>query len=332
MLAAMLASQDELPNDIDALKALVRRTQSAQHRAEAAAATEKDRGDRLEALLAEFKRTLFGRRSEKLDPGQFELGLEDLEASIADIRADGETDRVEGGEASEKAARQRNSNRGSLPKHLSREEVIVEPDSTACACGCTMTRIGEDRSERLDVIPAQYRVIVTIRPKYDCRICQEGVRQAPAPARLIEGGLPTEALIAQVLVNKYADHLPLYRQAQILARAGLDLDRSTLADWAGRAAFELRPVFDRLAADPKTSTKLFMDETRTPVLDPGRGKTKTGYLWSLARDDRGWGGADPPGVAYFNAPSRAGKHGEEFLAGFGGILQVDGYQGYNRLT
>ena len=143
---------------------------------------------------------------------------------------------------------------------------------------------------------------------------------------------PTEATIAHVLVSKYADHLPLYRQSQILARAGLDLHRAVLADWVGKAAFHLKPVVDRLAEDLKRSGKLFMDETTAPVLDPGRGKTKAGYLWALARDDRPWGGEDPPAVVYFYAPGRAGENAETFLVGFDGILQIDGYQGYNRLT
>uniref|UniRef100_UPI00273CF8CE IS66 family transposase n=1 Tax=Roseitalea sp. MMSF_3546 TaxID=3046724 RepID=UPI00273CF8CE len=188
-----------------------------------------------------------------------------------------------------------------------------------------------DVSERLDVIPAQFRVIVTRRPRYACRACTDGVVQAPAPARLIPGGLPTEATIAHVMVSKYADHLPLYRQAQIYSRQGVELDRSTLADWVGRAAFELRPVFDALMADLKGSTKLFMDETRAPVLDPGARKTRTGYFWALARDDRPWGGGAPPGVAFTYAPGRGGEHAERILRGFGGIVQVDGYAGYNRL-
>jgi len=143
--------------------------------------------------------------------------------------------------------------------------------------------------------------------------------------------MPTEAMVAHVLVSKYADHLPLYRQAQIYSRQGVDLDRSTLAAWVGKAAFELKPVFDALIADLKRSTKLFMDETIAPVLDPGRRKTKTGYFWALARDDRPWGGDDPPGVAFTYAPGRGGKYARDILKGFAGVLQVDGYSGYNRL-
>jgi hypothetical protein len=158
------------------------------------------------------------------------------------------------------------------------------------------------------------------------------VVQAPAPARLIEGGLPTEATVAQVLVSKFADHLPLYRQAQIYARQGIALDRSTLADWVGRAAFLLRPVHERLLDKLKASSKLFADETTAPVLDPGRGRTKTGQLFAYARDDRPWGGTDPPGVAYVYAPDRKAERPIAHLAGFKGILQVDGYGGYKVLA
>jgi transposase len=191
--------------------------------------------------------------------------------------------------------------------------------------------IGEDVSKRLDVVPAQLRVIETHRPKFACRSCENngaddvaGVIQAPAPARLIVGGLPTEALVAQVVVSKHADHLPLYRQAQILARQGVEIERSTLAHWVGAAAAELQPLHDYLVRQLKASPKLFCDGTRCPVLDPGRGKTKTGFMWSLARDDRPWGGADPPAVAYTYAPGRGAVHAVKLLAGYSGILQVDG--------
>lgn len=192
----------------------------------------------------------------------------------------------------------RKANRGSLPKHLPRIEEVIAPESTVCECGCERHVIGEDVSERLDIVPAQFRVIVTHRPKYACRDCEDGITQAPAPAHLIPGGMLTEATVSHGIVSKYADHLPLYRQAQIYSRQGVDLDRSTLAAWVGRAAFELSPVYDALLANLKRSSKLFMDETTAPVLDPGRRKTKTGYFWALARDNRPWGGEDPPGVAF----------------------------------
>ena len=287
---------------------------------------------RQEALIKELRHALHGKKSEKLTEDERQLAFEDLTIAIEELEAASEDAR-----ATLPASRERrspvNRNLGNLPEDLPRIEEIIEPDSLECPCGCgQMHRIGEDRAERLDIIPAQLRVIVTIRPKYACRACTDGVTQAPARSWLIEGALPTEGTLAHVTVAKYADHSPLYRQAQILARSGIHIDRSTLAGWVGKVAFHLSPVVDRLAENLKASTKLFMDETTAPVLDPGRKKTKTGYLWALARDDRRWGGADPPCVVYFYAPGRGGEHAEEFLEGFNGILQIDGYAGYNRLT
>jgi len=310
----------KLPDDIAALKAMLIAAEVRNQRKD-------ERIEQLEKLVAAFRQAAFGRKSEKSDPDQFELALEDLETAIAAVHAEDDAD----DRAARRPAKPRKANRGSLPGYLPRIEEIIEPESLVCGCGGCLHAIGEDICERLDVIPAQFRVIVTRRPKYACRACTDGVVQAPAPARLIPGGLPTEAMVAHVLVSKYADHLPLYRQAQIYSRQGVDLDRSTLADWVGRAAYELRPVYDAMMADLKQSTKLFMDETRAPVLDPGARKTKTGYFWALARDDRPWSGAAPPGVAFTYAPGRGGLHAERILHGFGGILQVDGYAGYNRL-
>lgn len=310
----------DLPDDIDTLKAMILAAGGREER-------HVERIAQLEKLLADVKRALFGRKSEKADPDQFELALEDIETAVESLQAAEETDerQVAG------KPRPRRANRGSLPRHLPRFEEVIEPESTLCDCGHERHVIGEDVSERLDIVPAQFRVIVTRRPKYACRSCEGGIVQAPAHAHLIPGGMPTEATVAHVIVSKYADHLPLYRQAQIYSRQGIDLDRSTLAAWVGRAAFELKPVYDALLADLKRSTKLFMDETTAPVLDPGRRKTKTGYFWALARDDSPWGGDDPPGVAFTYAPGRSGQYAEDILKGFSGTLQVDGYAGYNRL-
>ena len=285
-----------------------------------------DRITRLEKLVADFKRALFGAKSEKAHPEQYELALEDIETALAAVHAEDEAI-----DPPKTGPKKRKANRGSLPKHLPRIEEVVEPEDTTCTCGCERHVIGEDVSERLDIIPAQFRVIVTRRPRYACRSCEGGILQAPAKPRLIEGGMPTEATVASVIINKYADHLPLYRQAQIYARQGVDIDRSTLAAWVGKAAFELKPVYGCLLANLKQSTKLFMDETTAPVLDPGRGKVKKGYFWALARDDRPWNGDASPGVAFTYAPGRAGKYAVDILQGFEGVLQVDGYTGYNRV-
>ena len=286
---------------------------------------------RQEHLIAEMHHALYGKKSEKLTGDDRQLAFEDLKIALAEVEEQKAAQAHGGDKPKRKKVPRRN--RGNLPAGLPRIEQVIEPDSLECPCGCgLMHRIGEDRSERLDIVPAQLRVIVTVRPKYACRTCTDGGTQAPTPPWLIEGGLPTEGAIAHVLVSKYADHAPLYRQSQILTRSGIDIHRSTLADWVGVAAFHLRPVVDRLAEHLKTSTKLFMDETTAPVLDPGRGRTKTGFLWALARDDRSWGGDDPPGVVYLYAPGRHGEHAEKFLTGFNGTLQIDGYPGYNRLT
>jgi transposase len=313
-----------LPDDVAMLKALLLAER-------AAAAKLAGQNEHLRAIVKELQRALFGRRSEKTThPDQLQLALEDLEQAIAEGEAEAEKT-----DPPRQAARrqQRRVNRGALPKHLPREEVVIEPESTTCPC-CqgAMHRIGEDIAARLDVIPAQLRVIVTRRPRYGCRACESAVVQALAPARLIEGGLPTEAMVAHVLVSKYADHLPLYRQSQIYARQGIELDRSTLADWVGRAAAELRPLHQRLFEHLKRSPKLFMDETRAPVLDPGRKRTKTGYLWAIARDDRPWGGTDPPAIVYLYAPGRGAEHAIRPLAGFNGALQVDAYAAYKALA
>ncbi len=296
----------------------------------AAITTLAEENERLKSIIAELERLVYGKRSEKLTKDEREQASEDLETACSEAEA------ATGSLAAPKPKKKRetpNRNLGSLPDDLPREETVLEPEVLTCSCGCgEMRRIGEDRAERIDIIPAQIRVLVTVRPKYACARCSSGVAQAPAPAYLIEGALPTEGTLAHVAVAKYADHCPLYRQSQILSRSGLDLHRSTLANWMGKMSFHIAPVVDCLAEHLKSSAKLFMDETRAPVLDPGRGRTKNGFLWALARNDRAWSGDEPPGVVYFYAPGRGGEHGEEFLDGFNGILQVDGYGGYNRLT
>jgi len=328
MLRSFMAQA--LPNDAETLKALLLK-ERAEH---AAALVAKDHAhaeiERLRQIIKEMQRHRFGRRAETLDPDQLALGLEDVEQEIAAGEAGAES--VAPAAKAARAATRR-ANRGSLPAHLPRIETVVDiADKTCPGCRGALHKIGEDVAERLDIVPAQLRVLVVRRPKYACRTCEEGVVQAPAPARLIEGGLPTEAAVAHVVVAKYADHLPLYRQAQIYARQGIALDRSTLADWTGRAAWLLRPLHTRLLERLKASGKLFADETTAPVLDPGRGRTKTGQLWAYARDDRPWGGPDPPGVVYVYAPDRKAERAAAHLVGFTGVLQVDGYAGYRPLA
>jgi transposase len=217
---------DSLPDDPGTLKAML--------------IAARVQNERLRLIIKELQRHRFGRRAETLPEDQMLLGLEEVEQVAASSQA--EVDATTPAERANRSAKRR-MNRGSLPAHLPRIEMVVDIEDRACpCCGKALHRIGEDAGERLDIVPAQFRVLVVRRPKYGCRACENVVVQAPAPARLIEGGLPTEGTVAQVLVSKYADHLPLYRQAQIYARQGVELDRSTLADWVGRAAFMLRPI------------------------------------------------------------------------------------------
>ena len=344
-----MISASDLPNDPAALQAMllaamaeIEVKDAAIERQEADIAVKNGVIERkeerivvLEKMVADYRHAQFGAKSEKADPDTFQLVFEDIEAGIETIHAADEADSASDTETITHTRKKRQNNRGNLPEHLPRREVVIEPETTVCECGCQRHVIGEDVSERLEIIPAQFTVIVTRRPKYACRDCEDKVWQAPAPASLISGGMATEATVAHVLVSKYADHLPLYRQAQIYGRQGIDLDRSTLAKWVGRAAHALEPVYESLMANLKTSTKLFMDETTAPVQDPGAGKTKKGYFWALARDDRPFTPpdtkGDPPGVAFTYAPTRSGNVAADILQDFSGILQVDGYAGYNKV-
>jgi transposase len=321
---------DQLPTDIDALQALVTAARAERD----AAIAERDHAlsqvDRLRNLLRQLQRAQFGRRSEKLDPEQLLLAIEDIEQAIAaNEAAEDKKDPA----VARKRADKRRADRGALPAHLPHIDVTITPEDTNCpGCRAPMHVIGEETSKRLDVVPAQFRVIVTHRPKYACRACTDGVAQAPAPERLIKGGLPTEAMVAYVLAAKYAWHLPLYRQAQMLLALGIDIKRAVLAFWVGYAAAELHPLWLRLREIILTADKIAVDETTAPVLDPGRGRTKKGFFWAIARDDRAWGGTGPPAVAYTYAPGRGAVHALKLLDGYRGIVQCDGYAAYKAIA
>ena len=308
---------ENLPSDTALLHQLVRDM----------AAVVDHRGDeieRLQAIIKKLQRMQFGRRSERLDPDQLALGLEDLDADIGGIE---DSRPVIGGTTAQARA-----HRKPLPDHLPREDVTIDTAHDACpCCGSTLHGIGESVSEMLDWIPAQLRVVRITRPKYACRTCGT-VHQAPAPERPIAGGLATPALLAQVLTAKYCDHTPLYRQSQIFARHGVDLSRSTLAGWVGGACWWLEALHEKLCADVFGSSHLFADDTPVPVLDPGRGKTKTGRLWVYAREQRGWNGPAPPAVVYLFAPDRKAERPVAHLQHFKGVLHVDGYAGFERVA
>jgi transposase len=280
----------------------------------------------LEQIIHDLRRARFGQSTERVDPGQLALALG---AAPPPPPADGDDARAR----ERKPASERRRNRGALPAHLERVEEVIDIADRACPC-CRreMHRVGEDRAERLDVVPAQLRVRVTIRPRYACRRCEEGVHQAPAPARIVAGGLPTETLLAQVLVSKYGDGLPLYRQCQILARQDIHLDRATLCDWVRQACWWLRPLHELVLGHLVGHARVFADDTPLPTLAPGRGRTRDGRIWAYAADDRPCGGTGPPAVAYVYAPDRKGIRPARHLAAFRGTLQVDGYGGFRALT
>jgi transposase len=287
-------STDQLPTDIEALQALVAATRAERDAAIAERDQALSQNDRLRHLLRQLQRAQFGRRSEKLDPEQLLLAFEDIEQVIAANEAeDDKKDPV----AAQARADKRHASRGALPDHLPRVHVTIEPEDANCpCCQAPMHVIGEETSQRLDVIPAQFRVIVTHRPKYACRACEEAVVQAPA--RTADQGRAADRGDGRLRAGCQVPwHLPLYRQAQMLLAQGLDIKRSILAFWVGYAAAELKPIYLRLRELILTSGKIAVDETVAPVLDPGRGRTKKGYFWAIARDDRPWGGTDPPAIA-----------------------------------
>ena len=267
--------------------------EAARIEAESRLATSEDARSRLERMLAQLRRDKFGATSEKAHPDQQHLPFEDVRhwfeqwsSEVAEGRlaeASKEAEKAFGDR--KKNPRSSRRNKGHLPPHLERVEQIIEPDTTLCPCGCgEMVKVGEDRSERLDVIPARFRVLVTVRPKYVCRSCDGASHvQAPAPEWLVPRGLPTEALVAHSMVSKFGDYLPFYRQADIYRRQGIDLDRSMLANWSGRAAQLLDPIIDHMITTLKRSDHLQMDETTVPVLAPGTGKVRKDYLWAILR-------------------------------------------------
>jgi len=272
----MTTAAVELPDDIEALKSLVLAARSETVQLRAAKADADARIERLHALLKALERARYGRRSEALDPDQHAFAFEEVETGIGAVEA--ALDALATAPARERAPRPRKT----LPDHLERVEVVVEPEALDCACGCqARVKIGEDVSERLDVVPARFRVIVTRRPRYACAACHEGVVQAPAPPRLIEAGIPTEGLLAHIAVTKYGDGLPLYRQEAIHARDRVALGRTLMAGWMGRVGFHLEPLADRILSQVRAGERVFADETTPPTLAPGTGKTRTAWLTGL---------------------------------------------------
>jgi transposase len=319
----MSLAPSELPDDPAALRALAAALQAQLQARDLIIET-------LRAQLAALRRGRFGASSEKLDRQieQLELALSDLEETAAQ-----ETARAQEAQpGSERSARPRpRGPRKPLPEHLPREVVRHEPPAVCACCGGTkLSVVGEDVREELEVIPAQFKVIVHVRPKVSCRAC-ESMAQAPAPSQPIERALPGPGLLAHIAVGKFCDHLPLYRQSEIFARSGLELDRALLAQWLGRLAWLLEPLAAAIDLYVRAGAALHADDTPVPVLDPGRGKTKTGRLWVVVRDERPWGSRDPPAASYLYSPDRKGEHAQRLLGGCQGFLHADGYAGFGKL-
>lgn len=286
--------------------------------------------DKLLMILSQYKRTVFGPRSETLDPGQLSLFIT-AQAAGAVANDDVTGGRLPDG-ADGRGKRPARRSRGKLPEHLPRIDVVIDIESHICpCCGERLHKIGETVKEAYDVIPMQYRVKRIVRPRYGCRGCRLGVLQAPAPAQPIDGGMVTEALLAHIAVMKYGYQLPLYRQEQMFAAQGITLDRQTLASWMRRAAWWLKPLHTLLRDTVMSYPRLFADETPLPVLDPGRGRTKVCQFWAIATDDRPWGGPAPPAVVYMFAEDRKAIRAKQLFGDYHGILQVDGYAAYKGL-
>jgi transposase len=308
----------DLPDDVETLKRLLLEERASRRVDQAEIAS-------LKLQLSYLKRQQYGQSSEQLSEkiAQLELTLEDLEAAAAATVS---------AVTLEPAERQKRVRRP-LPAELPRESVVHEALAQGCACpacGGAMKPLGEDSSEILEYVPSRFKVIRHVRPKLACSRCDK-ILQAAAPSRPISRGLAGPGLLAHVLVSKYADHLPLYRQSQIFARSGIELDRSTLADWVGGSHELLAPLVEALADHVLAGTHLHADDTPYPVLAPGTGKTKIARIWTYVRDERSWGSTVPPAVFFRYTPDRKGIHPRTHLTRFTGALHADGYAGFDRL-
>jgi len=281
--------------------------------------------DNLKLLVEKLRRMHFGTKSEKIlrEVDQLELRLEDLEAAEVELAPPSEP-------LVESPTRKRPARRP-LPASLPREEQVLEPAEKQCGnCGGTLRALGEDSSEMLECVPGHFKVIRVVRPKLSCSCC-ERIVQAPAPSRPIDRGLAGPGLLARILVNKYTHHLPLYRQAEMFTREGVELDRSTLADWVGGASRGMAPLVEALRKHVMSAPNLHADDTPVPVLAPGQGKTNTGRLWTYVRDGRPAGSDAPPAVWFAYSPDRKGEHPERHLKHYKGVLQADAYAGFNAI-
>jgi transposase len=331
-----MTPSDALPDDIEALKRLVLAREMELAQAQASLVQSRARETSAEAMIAQLRlaiekmrRELFGQRSERgarlLE--QMELELEDLEATAAE---DEHLVPRESDDATPvRAFTRRKPSRKPFPEHLPRERIVV-PGPTSCGCcGSTrLSKLGEDVTETLEVVPRHWKVLQYVREKFTCRAC-ERISQAPAPFHVLPRGFVGPSLLAMVLFEKYGQHQPLNRQSERYAREGIDLSVSTLADQVGGCAVLLRPLYDLIRAHVFAGERVHGDDTTVPVL--AKGKTTTGRVWVYVRDDRPFGGTGPPAAVFQYSRDRGAEHPQDHLAGYGGILQADAYAGFNRL-
>jgi len=316
--------------EISALKSALAAAEARADRAAAEASSAAAMIAHLQLMIAKLRHQIYGQRSERkarlLD--QLELELEELESKAGEDELAAEQTASQTTEV--KAFTRKKPARKPFPAHLPRERVVIEAPKTCACCGSQRLRkLGEDVTETLEVIPRRWKVIQTVREKFSCRDCEK-ISQAPAPFHVTPRGWAGPSLLAMILFEKYGQHVPLNRQSERYAREGVDLSLSTLADQVGACAFVLRPLTELIAAHVLAAERVHGDDTTVPVL--AKGKTLTGRAWVYVRDDRPFGGPDPPAALFRYSRDRSGDHPEQHLAGYGGILQADAYGGYNRLS
>ncbi len=326
----MELTADSLPDDVATLKAMVIAAQLARLNAEAEARARALQIEQMKFAIAKLRHERFGQSSERgaiLE--QLELALAEMEENASQAEAEAQ---MAAAAASKKvkveAFERRRPARRPLPEHLPRERVVYPSPSACPCCGGPLHKLGEDVTETLELIPRQWKVIQHVREKFSCRAC-EAITQPPAPSHPIARGRAGPWLLAHILFAKYGLHLPLNRQSATYAREGIELDVSTLADWIGACAATLMPLVLLIRAHVFAAERIHADETTVKV--QAKGQCRTGRLWTYVRDDRPFGGADPPAAAFFYSADRGGKHPEEHLAAYAGLMQADAYSGFNRL-
>ncbi|WP_145144490.1 IS66 family transposase [Roseomonas gilardii] len=329
-----------LPDDPAALAAMIlalrdelTETRASLRAAELGLQVQTLEAEKLRAQIARLRHQQYGRSSERLagEIEQLELRLDDVLTDL--VAAGGEAD-TQDAAASADAPEEKASRRGRrpLPENLPRRNIEHLPvtDCTCAVCGGALRKVGEDVTEILEYRPGRFEVLRHVRPAFSCRSC-EAMTQAPMPSLPITRGRPGPGLLAHVLVSKYCDHLPLYRQSEIYARDGVDLPRGLLAGWVGKGASLMEPMADHIGRHALAGSRLHADDTPMPMLAPGRGRTQTARCWAYLRDDRPFGGTDPPAVFYEFTPDRKAEHPQRRLRDFRGILQADAYAGFDAL-